>query len=192
MFKTPMDFLLGIVRSFDPHFSDMAKMDRDKLWNALRILSKMSALLGQNIGDPPNVAGWPAYYEYPSFDKFWINSEFLSVRNKIVRILAYPSQSDQPIQLDFINFASRLPKPGDAMALLTDSLKLLCCIQPGVSQVNYMKGLLDAEKAGGQKWADLWRQYQSNPSVVEVKDEITARLQRIYVMIFMFPEFQIM
>jgi uncharacterized protein (DUF1800 family) len=192
MFKTPIDFLLDIVRGFDPHFSDMVHMDTEKLWNALRILSKMSALLGQNIGDPPNVAGWPAYYEYPSFDKFWINSEFLSVRNKIVRILAYPSQSEQPVQLDFVDFVNHLPRPGDALALLTDSLKLLCCIQPGSSQVNYMKQLLDAEKAGGQKWADLWAQYKSNPTLTEVRDEVTARLQRIYVMIFMFPEFQIM
>ncbi len=192
MFKSPVDYLTGIIQEFQRNFAQLAEEDFEKWDKVLKPLSKMSAFLGQNIGDPPGVAGWPAYYEFPSFDKLWISSELFSMRNKVVRTIAYPQQDEQILQLDFIGYVSRLPNPGDAHALLVDSLKMLCCIQPGSGQILYMQGLLNAEQTSGQKWTDLWLNYKNNLTNNDLKNEVTARLQRIYVMIFLLPEFQIM
>ena len=192
IFKSPVDYMVGIVQQFQKNFPDLAKKEFGEWYNVLKPLSKMVSFLGQNAGDPPGVAGWPAYYEYPSFDKLWINSELLSMRNKVTRLISYPQQAEQALQLDFIQFANRLPNPGNDHALLTDSLSLLCCIQPGTGQIAYMQKLLNAEQSAGQKWDGLWSSYQGNPSSVELQNEVTTRLQRIYVLIFMLPEFQIM
>ena len=40
-----------------------------------------AALLQQNIGDPPNVAGWAAYYQAPQFHETWINADTYPRRN---------------------------------------------------------------------------------------------------------------
>ncbi|MBL7950786.1 MAG: DUF1800 family protein [Flavobacteriales bacterium] len=40
---------------------------------------------GQNLFDPPNVAGWPAYYQGPQFDELWVDTAAYAARNFAVQ-----------------------------------------------------------------------------------------------------------
>ena len=36
--------------------------------------------LGMQVGNPPSVSGWPAYYQAPVYDLFWVNSKTIQER----------------------------------------------------------------------------------------------------------------
>lgn len=40
---------------------------------------------GQNLFDPPNVAGWPAYFQGPQFDELWVDTAAYAARNFAVQ-----------------------------------------------------------------------------------------------------------
>jgi len=43
--------------------------------------------MGLNPVDPPNVAGWPAYYQSPEYNELWINADTLPKRNKFTDLM---------------------------------------------------------------------------------------------------------
>ncbi|HEY6899815.1 MAG TPA: DUF1800 domain-containing protein, partial [Puia sp.] len=81
MIKPPVDFIVGLCREFGVVFPEPAAEYADLygFWEQLR---NQAAGLQQNIGDPPNVAGWQAYYQEPEYDKLWISSDTLPRRNQ--------------------------------------------------------------------------------------------------------------
>ena len=72
--KAPTDVMLGFYKGMNawvPFDEEAEIMDRralntNMMWN-------MDAW-GMQIGDPPNVAGWPAYFQIPTFDKTWVTT----------------------------------------------------------------------------------------------------------------------
>ena len=189
MIKSPIDFLCGIMHDFKVQFATdiLTLYDHwDKVHTAL-------FFLGEDIGDPPSVAGWPAFYEFPMYDRNWIRSEGLAMRNKIVRYFSNPSEVVETFfRIDYRSFVSRLPDPANSSALLADSLKLLCIVQPGESKIKYMKGLLEVSQKEPLSWADLWAAYKSNPEENKIKEETDYRLIKVFGIILVLPEYQIM
>jgi hypothetical protein len=186
MFKSPIDFFIGVVHDFDMDSVYTTDMDGENM-----VLVGASEM-GQSVGDPPSVAGWPAYYEFPFYDKNWVTSQGLSARNKLIRILIGADKSTFPISFDFICFIRSLPDPGDAKAIISVSLKLLCCIQPGINQVLYLQGLLDSDPDMAETWAELWSIYQNVPADPKIENQILKRLQKTFCTIILLPEYQIM
>src|SRR5690348_5889049 len=77
--------------------------------------TKCGCSIAANIGDPPNVAGWQAYYQVPQFDKIWINSDTLPKRNQFTdRMLTTGFARDkQKILVDVIAYCKTFSNPGD-------------------------------------------------------------------------------
>ena len=74
--KSPVDYLIGLHREFNVIFPDAT--DYVTQYNAwLIVWSNANGLAqqGQSIGDPPNVAGWEAYYQAPLYHEFWVNTD---------------------------------------------------------------------------------------------------------------------
>ncbi len=65
LIKSPVDLLVGIVRTFNPELADH------------RILAFAGRSLGQDIFDPPNVKGW-------SGGQSWITSDSLMARQQVI------------------------------------------------------------------------------------------------------------
>jgi len=187
LFKSPTDYFIGIVRVF---MDDICAREEPR-----QVIGGAIAELGQNIGNPPSVAGWPAYYEYPIFDKNWISSELLAVRSKILKALQMVGNDPvlRVIKWNFIAFADILPNPGDAKALVRDSVDFLCSVPPGNSQVSYIAGILETGVNLMQPWDQLWASYQKNRVEGEIKNEINIRLHKGFMdNIFLVPEYQVM
>jgi hypothetical protein len=45
--------------------------------------------LGLGIHQPPSVSGWPAYYQEPVYDLFWLNSSTFNENSGINDILRW-------------------------------------------------------------------------------------------------------
>ena len=51
-------------------------------YNAFQSLGWILNQMGMQINDPPSVSGWPAYYQEPVYDLFWINSSTMKSRKR--------------------------------------------------------------------------------------------------------------
>lgn len=65
MIKSPMDYILGANRHFQMRFPQDLTGYKSK-FKAQTVLYYFLTSLQQDIGDPPNVSGWPAYYRIPA------------------------------------------------------------------------------------------------------------------------------
>ena len=77
--KTPVDLVVSSCREFGVVFPDSS--DVVNVYNMWSYIQSFAALLQQNIGDPPDVAGWKAYYQEPQFHEIWINTDTYPRRN---------------------------------------------------------------------------------------------------------------
>ena len=186
MFKSPTDYLIGLLRTMKVEFSQ--DDGNAKRYSELWAIAVTLGLLGQDLGDPPNVAGWPAYYEEPYYYKVWINTENLTYRNKLARLLSYPEESDKLLIIDFIGFVSAFSNPYNAQELLADILGLLCVVQPGEKKRAYMLARLNEDG----KWAEAWTALEKKPDDDILKKQIVDRLRRLFDVIFTMPEIQVM
>ncbi|MEL6988153.1 MAG: DUF1800 domain-containing protein, partial [Bacteroidota bacterium] len=76
--KSPLDSLIGFWRTTGVKFpADWSLYQKGLAYNSM--LWNMSNM-GQQVGDPPNVAGYPAYYQNPIFDKSWITTDTITRR----------------------------------------------------------------------------------------------------------------
>ncbi|MBU6324581.1 MAG: DUF1800 family protein, partial [Bacteroidetes bacterium] len=83
--KSPMDHLVGYSREWNLVYPGASNPEMQySMWNTLRGFGQ---ILGQDLGDPPNVAGWPAYYQSPQFYELWINSDSYPKRNQFQDLL---------------------------------------------------------------------------------------------------------
>jgi hypothetical protein len=91
MIKAPTEFVFGLMKEFEfdirnyqnetdipTKVTDAATADFYKYrpidWNINN--------QGLNYMEPPSVSGWPAYYQAPVYDLFWINSYTISQRTQ--------------------------------------------------------------------------------------------------------------
>lgn len=185
MFKSPADYFVGAIRELN--------LEIRKNMEAWFLVSEVLMATGQDIGNPPSVAGWPAYYEFPYFDKNWVNSENLAQRNKY-KDFSFDgfNPPDNPfIVADFLAFADSLHDTGNPVSLTTAALSTLCAVMPGKNQISYLQSLLEIGKNIMQPWATLWSAYKKQPNA-KVRKEINDRLHVFFNALLSIPEYQIM
>jgi uncharacterized protein (DUF1800 family) len=172
--KTPVDTVVSACREFGVQFPNAA--DYVNAYNMWSYIQNFATLLQQNIGDPPDVAGWKAFYQEPQFHEIWINTDTLPRRNLFTdtMITTGYARGGQRIIIDPVAFTRKLSNPADPNVLINDALRIL-----------YRVDLLDASKAAIKKqillsnqdqdfyWTNAWNAYISNP--------INANYQVVYV-----------
>jgi uncharacterized protein (DUF1800 family) len=83
--KVRWTMLVGTLRKTNVVFPNVSTDYADAYLQYNNMVAQLTSL-GQNPADPPNVAGWPAYYQAPEFGELWINADTLPRRNKIYRL----------------------------------------------------------------------------------------------------------
>lgn len=191
--KNPAELIAGMIRQFNVQLpgADNAVMQY-KTWIELADLMED---LDMNIGDPPAVAGWPAYYQMPQYHELWINSDTLSNRNSLTDNLLSTtghSNNDVVLKLDYLKFTAQLSDPGNPDKLIAESTKLLSPVQFDTLQSVYVKKqfLLSGQNDDGY-WTDAWKQYIAKPNDQVTKSQVDTRLQRYYMYLMSRAEFQL-
>ena len=127
MIKSPLEFIFGFYKEFDMYLfntggGDIPKRYSDPLtanFYKYKSLQWEMGNIGLNFTDPPSVSGWPAYYQEPVYDLFWINSDTIAKRsnsgNGIAKWGAWVGSGDTKgnvhNQIDKIKFVSLLKSP---------------------------------------------------------------------------------
>ena len=162
--KTPVDLVAGACREFGVVFPPAT--DYVNQYNMWSFIHSFAGLLQQNIGDPPDVSGWKAYYQEPQFYEIWINTDTYPRRNIFTdtMITTGYTRNGQRIIIDPVEFAKRLSNPSDPNVLIDDALRIM-----------YRMDLLPATKAALKKqlllsnqdqdyyWTNAWNAYIAAP-----------------------------
>lgn len=178
--KNPVDFLVGSLREFKAVFPD--NTDVAKQYRFWREVYTTGITLGLDLGDPPSVAGWPAYYQVPSYHELWINSDTLPKRNQVTDGLITVGYTYQGTKLIFdpVAFVAGLDDPTDPNAVINETLEIFYSIDTDVSLFNYLKTILLSGQATDSYWTTAWNDWYLNQTNQVAYGIVQTRLKQMF------------
>jgi uncharacterized protein (DUF1800 family) len=190
--KSPIDLYVGLVREFK---ITLAAAPLDIQYAHLKNFCDRcaNASEAQNIGDPPNVAGWPAYYNQPSkFYETWMSGA--SIQLKAKNIKAFSSKagitvSGVKLQIDPIAFNKQFSNPGNPNAVVADFIFYLLPFDLTAEQKATMKSILLNNQATDSYWTSAWNDYMANPTNPTAMGLVQTRLYDLLTYLTALPEF---
>ncbi|MEL6923657.1 MAG: DUF1800 family protein, partial [Bacteroidota bacterium] len=193
--KSPLDFAIGHFRAFDIQSPDGAS-DSD-LYSYYASVTGTLWVMGQDYGDPPNVAGWPAYYQQPLLDKFWVNTGSIIRRASLIDASIYwgiwhPYRDRFDIHADLIGFIDKLDNPSDPEALVEEVTMLLLAVDVSDERKETLRCILLSGQKANYYWTDAWTSFKENPTDNERRSVVENRLKWFFQNLAQFPEFHIM
>jgi len=159
---------------------------------------------GINIFSPDSVAGYPADYQGPNFDRSWFSSNtivaryktiesFLTGKNKILGILTNSNGNQYyqniRVQFDSVNFIAdnnNISDPYDSLTIVTELSELFYCEELSSDRLDYFIETLNDNNPG--YWSSAWSDYIINGNDVQVK----TRLDALFTKLINAAEFQLM
>jgi uncharacterized protein (DUF1800 family) len=179
LIKSPLDFTVGLMRQMQVAFPTATAnlAGQYMMWDYVYGQANVQQ---QTLGDPPNVAGWAAYYQTPQFHELWINAVTLPRRNQVTDLFigAGYTRSGLNIKIDVLALAQSFPTAtaSDCNLLIDEFVRLMLPITLTANQLTFLKntllpGLPDFE------WTVEWQQYLAAPTNTAKKNAVTTKLQ---------------
>ncbi|RPE12877.1 DUF1800 domain-containing protein [Chitinophaga lutea] len=188
LIKSPVDFTVGLCREFGVTVAPAA--DYANAYPQWQALQSAAGRQQQNIGDPPGVSGWEAYYLAPQFHELWINTDTLPQRNMFADQMI--GNGYRGLRIDPIAFAEQLSDPSNPVLLVRDSLDIL--YRMGVSDTT-KSFLKDNILLGGTEqdyyWTQAWNVYKADTSNAANKAVVVQHLRALYKYIMNLSEYHL-
>ena len=163
--KSPVDLIVGLCRELNVTFP--ANTDYISNYGHWNWLVSQGTTMNQSIADPPDVAGWKAYYQVPQFYEIWINSDTLPKRNQFTdtMMLTGYTFNSKKIIIDGAEYAKTLSNAANPNILIDDLIKYLFRMDLTTASKNQIKkDILLAVQSQDYYWSDVWNQFINNPS----------------------------
>jgi len=190
--KPPIDLVIGMCREFGVVLPPVT--DYVNAYFMYGYVQTIAANCQQNIGDPPDVAGWKAYYQVPQFHEIWINSDTLPKRNQFTDLMAVNgyTRNGKNIRIDPVAFAKTLPDPADPNKLIADTLVYLLRMPLSQASRNQVKkDILLTGQAQDYYWSDAWAAHIANPNDTVALTTVRTRLQNLFKYLMALSEYQL-
>lgn len=104
--KSPVELICGTLNFFEyvmPDYITEATTFYEQTDGLLRVMSEQ----GMNLMNPYDVAGYEAYYQYPLFNRHWINTNALTRRYKFIYdTMTVDNDSFGAVTIDLLNYYS--------------------------------------------------------------------------------------
>lgn len=187
LIKSPLEMIYSMMNSTEsiPNF-DMAsnyEMELSMYWFA--------ETMGQAYASPPSVAGWPAYYQEPSYSKLWVNATHIKTRFDLsswMSIYTGIPANGNDWKVDALTFLDNLSLPADAPTVIDDicdvfSPKGVDAVQKLILKAILTNSLPDFE------WTLQYNEYQANLGNPTYSDPVKQRVELVLGRFFQMPEF---
>lgn len=206
MVKNPVDLGIGIFRSITldawrdypsapSELVEFLPVNNNSLHWSLRPYRRTLATMQQDLFNPPNVAGYPAYYQLPQLDQIWINADTLQKRIKLIDdFIAIGYRWDEEYGhyiANVIEYAKLTSAPGDATTLLNEWIVM-----------NFAFTLTEAQKVEARTfflgtltdndWTAMWNDYVAAPTNETKKQAVEIRLRSLLRHLLGLAEYQLM
>jgi uncharacterized protein (DUF1800 family) len=187
MIKNPLDHNIGLARTFGvvlPVATDLVNLYKD-----FRYFSDESDKQQLKPGNPPNVAGWPAYYQTPNFHELWITADTLRKRKEFCDKLLASNFNN--MKVDVLAFTATLSSPGDPNLLIDEALALLHPLPSDAALKTSLKAILLSNQTQDYYWTTAWTNYTGAPTNTTFANTARTRLQTLYQAITNMAEFHL-
>ena len=190
--KSPVDLVVGLCREFNMVFAPAT--DYITNYGLYNFLVSWVANMQQNIGDPPDVSGWKAYYQAPQFYEIWINSDTLPKRNQLTDTLVVSGYTFNGTKM-LVNgpeFAKILSNPSDPNQLITDLVNSMFMIEiSDTSKAKLKQDILLGGQTTDYYWTDAWDTFITNPGNTANTTTIQNRLRDLIKYLMDLAEYQL-
>jgi uncharacterized protein (DUF1800 family) len=190
LIKGPLDMLYSMLNSSEsaPSF-DLAtnyEMQLNVYW--------LAETMGQAYGAPPSVAGWPAYYQEPSFSKLWVNATHIKTRfdvSSFMTLLPGIPVNGNNWKIDALTFLDNLSLPSDAQTVIDDMCDVFTPKDVDAIQKIVLKAIL-TNSLPDFEWTLQYNEYLANPGNATFSDPVKFRVELVLARLFQMPEFHTM
>lgn len=185
--KNPADFIAGAIRQLGIATPSLAAMSFYRPFNELRV---RAANLQMNLLDPPNVAGWAAYYQTPDFYEIWLSTATLPLRGQFTDLLFTGLAG---MTLDRIAYAATMSNPSDPWKLIDDLAEDLFPIAITKNQIDYvMYNAMGLRQNGEYDWTLAWNAYNApGGNTTANRNLVLKMLDPMLKFMFRMAEFQL-
>ena len=190
--KSPVDLVVGLCREFNVAFQPAT--DYITNYGMNNYLVNWVSNMQQNIGDPPDVSGWKAYYQEPQFYEIWINSDTLPKRNQFTDTMIVNGYTfnGKKLQIDGLTYAQTLSNPGDPNKLISDMVNNIFRIDISAASQNQLKtDILLGGQSNDYYWTDAWNLYLSTPGNTSNTITVKNRLRDLIKYLMDLSEYQL-
>lgn len=178
--KSPVDLYVTLVREFN---LQMPTSPVDVQYAYWKYMSDRAAVEAQNIGDPPNVSGWLAYYHEPQYYEAWISSATIQVKesnlNNFTKSGVSTGGNSFKMKVDSMAFIKQFPNPEDPNAVVANFIKYLLPQDLSASQKTYLKSILLSNQVTDSYWTTAWQAYAASPNDSTLLGTVKSRLDTL-------------
>ncbi len=198
LIKSPLDLVLPALSFFNVPIPDPLTKNTQHYVNfySRGLIDRLFAMSGLPIFFPSDVAGYPAFYQNPDFNRQWFNSSTIIARYKLPQILLtgkYQIGTNPNGQLGAkLNIAPWIKNSGavsdaaDSYVLVQDLLGYLLPEAVDDARFNYFYNDVFLDGLPPADWTYEWQNYLSTNNATEV----TIPLERLINAIMYSPEYQ--
>jgi uncharacterized protein (DUF1800 family) len=160
--KNPLDVFSTYIKLFNVQFPTSVT-DKHKAYYTAFV---GTSVCGLTYGNPPNVAGWPAYYQTPQFHQLWLNSDTLPKRILYTVAMLVGFQTTGGVLIaDTIEYAKTTSDPSDPNVLIQETIDLLYAFDFSSTRKQTLKvSSLLFGQSSDHYWTDAWNAHINDPS----------------------------
>lgn len=189
--KNPLEFAIGTCRELNIAIPAPTVSTEYKAYARLNTLS---TAMEMNIGDPPNVSGWPAYYQTPLFHEIWLNTNTYAKRMEFINILSenghFVDSGGYRLKANYVTYVATYENPEDPNLLIDEAILLLYTYEVSQEFKDYLKSFLLSGQTSDYYWTDAWGTYIANPTTTNY-NTVNSRLKAMFKYLLTQAEYQI-
>ncbi|MBD2769622.1 DUF1800 domain-containing protein [Hymenobacter sp. BT664] len=197
MIKSPVDFVVGTVRQLAVALPPESNIEG--LYYSWDWMSESTDRMQQLLGDPPNVAGWAAYWQTPQYYEMWINATTLLERSRYTQALirqdgytfSYPT-GRHTLRIDVIAFVRSLPAAtaSDCNLMIAELNQLLLPLPLTASQLAALKTELIGTLPDFE-WTVEWQAFLAAPNDMTIRNALETKLRALVRQIINMAEYHL-
>ncbi len=188
--KSPLDFLPGFWRSMHVRYpatdlTSKAHVQSSLLWSMSNI--------GLEMLDPPNVAGFPAYYQVPQFDKYWITTDTIPTRAIHTDSFIWWGFWSESVltNVDVLGYVSSLENNAEPELLIDEITENLLSVPLSAKGRNALRSILLSGQMSDHYWTDAWLNYLNDPGNEVFRNIVEVRLKNFFQRLFQMSEYHL-
>lgn len=197
--KSPLDLSLQALSFFDVPIPDPVADNETHYvtFYSAGVQERMLSRTGMDLFFPPDVAGYPGYYQDPTFNRQFFNSASIVGRYKLPEILftgthAWVPSPGDPIgtKLDFAAWLKNsgvISDPADATVLVQELLMYLFPEVPDTDRFTYFLDEIFLNGLPATDWTYEWDAYVDTGN----DSEVSIPLRRLLNAMMYAPEYQL-
>lgn len=190
LIKGPLDMMYSMLNGTETQTNFDLATDYEMQLNVYWV----AEVLGQSYLEPPSVAGWPAYYQEPSFSKLWVNATHIKERFDIsawFAVLGGPLVNGNNFRLNVLTFLDNLSLPADASTVIDDICDVFTPKNVDALQKLILKAIL-TDSLPDFEWTLQYNEYLANIGNTTYSNPVKLRVELVLNRLFQMPEFHTM